>query len=189
MNEKEITIKVPAGKSAEWINGVLTLVDEPKKDDRPVTERIKTFEDALDELEVRAANGDNTAKMLYDDWYNVTTDSDDLIAFLKLRIICAVLNEGWEPQFTEGESRWYPWFFLYTDEELSCKSEEWKTSQALKMLRPHHTSYYCGIAYAGPASSASDIHTRIGSRICLKDEAIAEYCGKQFIDIWEDLIL
>lgn len=40
---KEITIPVPDGKRAEWINGVLTLVDEPKEDNRPVTERIKTL--------------------------------------------------------------------------------------------------------------------------------------------------
>ena len=39
---KEISIPVPDGKRAEWINGVLTLVDEQKVDNRPVTERIKT---------------------------------------------------------------------------------------------------------------------------------------------------
>lgn len=41
---KEITISVPDGKRAEWINGLLTLVDEPKKVDKsPVMERIKTL--------------------------------------------------------------------------------------------------------------------------------------------------
>ena len=40
----EIKIDVPAGKKAEWVNGVLTLVDETPKDNRPVTERVKTFE-------------------------------------------------------------------------------------------------------------------------------------------------
>ena len=39
---KEITISVPDGKRAEWINGV--LVDEPKKVDKPSEmERIKTL--------------------------------------------------------------------------------------------------------------------------------------------------
>ena len=46
----EIRIDVPAGKKAEWVNGVLTLVDETPKDNRPVTERVKTFEDAVREL-------------------------------------------------------------------------------------------------------------------------------------------
>ena len=39
---KEITIPVPDGKRAEWINGV--FVDKPKKVDKPsVMERIKTL--------------------------------------------------------------------------------------------------------------------------------------------------
>lgn len=39
---REITIPVPDGKRAEWINGV--FVDEPKKVDKsPVMERIKTL--------------------------------------------------------------------------------------------------------------------------------------------------
>lgn len=44
---KEITLQIPEGKKAEWINGVLTLVDEKKQD---ITERIKTFEDACQEI-------------------------------------------------------------------------------------------------------------------------------------------
>lgn len=44
MRTKKIEIEIPEGKKAEWINGVLTLVDESQKDNRPVTERIKTFE-------------------------------------------------------------------------------------------------------------------------------------------------
>ena len=44
---KEITLQIPEGKKAKWINGVLTLVDDKPKD---ITERIKTFEDACNEL-------------------------------------------------------------------------------------------------------------------------------------------
>ena len=47
---KEITIAVPDGKKAEWVNGVLTLIDEEVNDNRPVMERIKTFEDACKEI-------------------------------------------------------------------------------------------------------------------------------------------
>lgn len=31
---KKIEIEIPEGKRAEWINGVLTLVDEPEVDNR-----------------------------------------------------------------------------------------------------------------------------------------------------------
>lgn len=44
---KQITIEIPDGKEAKWVNGVLTLVDEKPKD---ITERIKTFHDAYCEL-------------------------------------------------------------------------------------------------------------------------------------------
>lgn len=154
----------------------------------PVEERIKTFDDACRELGenhpfVRAYNG--YAKNISEENKNDV----DVLAFLKLRIICAALNEGWEPQFTEDEWRWYPWFYLYTEEELSNKSEEWKTSHALKMLRPHYPSGYDGLACASSHYAPSASGTHFGSRLCLKSEALATYCGSQFIDVWADFIL
>ena len=154
----------------------------------PVEERIKTFDDACRELGenhpfVRAYNG--YSKNISEENKNDV----DVLAFLKLRIICDALNEGWEPQFTEDEWRWYPWFYLYTEEELSNKSEEWKTYHALKMLRPHHPSGYDGLAFAHSAYAPSNTTTNFGSSLCLKSEALATYCGSQFIDVWADFIL
>lgn len=156
---------------------------------RPVEERIKTFDDACREL------GENHLYVqMFKDIFEKSTVAganinSDVVAFLKLRIICAALNEGWEPQFTEDEWRLYPWFYLYTNEELSEKSEEWKTSRALKMLRPHHPSGYGGLAFANSSYAPSSSSTNIGSRLCLKSEALATYCGTQFIDVWADFIL
>lgn len=50
--KKKIEIEIPEGNVAEWkeINGVTTLVLVEEVDNRPVTERIKTFEDALNEV-------------------------------------------------------------------------------------------------------------------------------------------
>ena len=50
--------------------------------------------------------------------------SSDLVAYLKLRIITAALNEGWTPQFTEDEYRYFPWFWLYTKEEIAKMDKE-----------------------------------------------------------------
>lgn len=157
-------------------------------DNRPVTERIKSFEDALDELEVRAANGDNTAKMLYDDWHNVTTDSDDLIAFLKLRIVCAALNEGWKPQFKTEEWRYYPWFWLYTEQEIEDMDEDEKNDRRM-MNTGDYVTDYAGFASALSYRVPSDTYADIGSRLCLKTPELATYCGKQFIGIWADYLL
>lgn len=186
MNEKEITIKVPEGKRAEWINGVLTLVDEPKKDDRPVTERIKTFEDALDELEIRAANGDSTAEMLYDDWHNVTTDSDDLIAYLQLRIIIAALNEGWEPQFTKGETRWYFWFTLITKEEYDKLPNEDK--DRCVCLSSYYANAYGGLSCAYAIFAFSSSNAYCGARLAFRTRELAEYAGIQFIQEFVDFV-
>ena len=155
---------------------------------RPVEERIKTFDDACREL------GENHLYVqMFKDIFEKSTVAganinSDVVAFLKLRIICAALNEGWQPQFTEDEWRWYPWFYLYTDEELSEKSEEWKTSHALRMIGDRYHSDYVGIACA-PDRAPSNSYSTLGSRLCLKSEALATYCGTQFIDIWADFIL
>ena len=178
---KKVEIEIPVGKVVKWVDGVLTLVDEKPQD---VTERIKTFEDALDELEVRAANGDNKAKMLYDDWHNVTTDSDDLIAYLQLRIITAALNEGWEPQFTKGERRWYFWYDLITKEQYDKLSAD-KKCRVLGR-GGNFANAFCGLVCANAYFASSSSYTFHGSRLAFKSEKLAEYAGKLFIDIYAD---
>lgn len=116
MKSKKLEIEIPEGKTAVWRNGILTLIDEPEKD---VRKRIKTFEDACREIgiDAEAWNRDKISLGL----------EPDVLAFLKLRIIVKALNEGWEPQFTEDECRYYPWFILYTREEYNKLDEEEKS--------------------------------------------------------------
>ena len=178
-----------AGSNPEIQTLLRTLYgDAVEVDNRPVTERIKSFEDALVELEVRAVNGDNTAKMLYDDWHNVTTDSDDLIAFLKLRIVCAALNEGWEPKHTEDEVRYYPWHWLYTQDELNDMREEEKINRCMLPTGEYQTEY-AGFGCAGSDYAPSAAGAYFGSRLCLRSDELAVYCGKQFIKLWADFKL
>lgn len=85
---KTITIKIPAGKKAIWINNVLTLVDEKQPD---VIDRIKTFDDACREL-----GSDNPFVKHYRRvmvTLKGTEKTEDIEAFLMLRIITAALNE------------------------------------------------------------------------------------------------
>ncbi len=156
-------------------------------ENRPITERVKTFEDACREL-----GGEHQFVVAYDRYMvNVHDDSmqdTDIIAYLKLRIICTALNEGWEPQFTQDEWRLYPWFFLWTSEELEKEDEEWKPNRHLMSTDDFHTEY-AGFAFAFSCHEPSNCAARIGSCICLKNEALAEYCGKQFIELWADFNL
>lgn len=150
---------------------------------RPITERVKTFEDACREL-----GEDNHLVQQYrviEGNVDFTSDGHDIFTYLKLRIIAAALNEGWEPQFTEDEWRWYPWFTLWTEEELSEKSDEWKADRHL-ISTGDYSGDYAGFAYALSNYAPSATNTYIGSRLCFKSEALATYCGKQFISLWAD---
>ena len=97
-----------------------------KADNRPVTERIKTFEDAA------RAMGINDPEAWEDNYSNL---EPDILAYFKLRIICAALNEGWKPQFTENEWRYYPWFWLYTQDEIDNMDEDEKKRTLLDVNR------------------------------------------------------
>lgn len=86
---------------------------EAHTDNRPITERVKTFEDACREL-----GEDHPFVAIYRCNEDIDECSADIIAYLKLRIVCAALNEGWEQKLIEDECRWHPWHFLWTTEEL-----------------------------------------------------------------------
>lgn len=151
-----------------------------KADNRPVTERIKTFEDAMLEL--------GEEHPFVKEWHLGENLSPELEAYLQLRVICAALNEGWEPKFTEDESRWYPWFWLYTRDEIERMDEQQKQDRNL-MFTGDYITDYAGFAYASSSNAPSNTNTYFGSRLCLKSEALAVYCGKQFIDLWADFNL
>ncbi len=168
---------------------LLALLPELKEKDaqnganRPITERVKIFEDACREL------GENHklvyAYLCYADMESVDID---LLAYLKLRVITTALNEGWEPEFTEDEERWYPWFMLWTEEELSEKSDAWKADRHL-ISTGDYSGDWAGFASAHSHTAPSDTLTHFGSRLCFKSEALATYCGKQFISLWADFNL
>ena len=179
---KEITIQIPDGKRAEWVNGVLTLVEEQTKDNRPVTERIMTLDDAINEL------GDDHP--LVRQYYSVPSNEGlvDVLAYLSLRIIAAALNEGWEPLFTKDERRYYPYFFFYTQEEIDEMSEEEKS----KLWLFGGNSYdgaNCGLAGAASNSAWSASRSSISARLAVKSKDLAIHFGEQFKEIWADYIV
>ena len=183
---KKIEIEIPEGKVAEWkeINGVTTLVLTEEKDNRPITERIKTFEDARDEL------GDEHP-LVKEYWgvININLDiKQDLISYLKLRIICAALNEDWEPQFTTDEYHYYPWFNLYTQEEIDRMDEE-KKKKLWLFGGASSSGASCGIVYKDSISGYAQFCVDAPARLAVKSDELAVYFGKQFIDIWADYMI
>ena len=175
MNSKKIEIEVPNGKKPEWVNGVLTLVDEKPQN---VMERVKTFKDACNELGIE-----------HDKWVQDKKDlglEADVIAYLKLRIIAAALNEGWKPQFTTDEYRYFPWFYLYTQSEIDEMSEEEKSRVVYRSY--HNANAFGGVAFAYTNGGSSGTNAFIGSRLAFKTRELAEYAGRQFVEIWADYV-
>lgn len=149
-----------------------------------ITERVKTFKDACNVL------GDEHP-LVKEYWGVVNVDLDikqDLIAYLKLRIITAALNECWEPQFTEDECRYYPVFEFFTKNELNKMSDDKKGHVAIVSSAYYNSSAggYIACAYAGSVSSFS--FCNVGSRLNFKTRELAEYAGRQFITMYADFV-
>lgn len=189
---KKIEIEIPEGKVAEWkeINGVTTLVLTDEKDNRPVTERIKTFEDACNELGRMAEKGDDTAANLLSDYDSNCNNIlvKQTLATMKLSIIAHALNEGWQPQFTKEEYRYYTLFYIYTQEEIDNMDEEKK--KKLWRFRVYSINGSdCVLAYANSHCTWSNELPSLSVRIAVKSKELAEYFGNQFIDIWADYLI
>lgn len=149
---------------------------------KDIKERVKTFEDACEVL----GNDSQTVA----DYYALAdaVGSEDILAFAQLRVIAEALNEGWKPVF-DGESyRYYPWFYIYSKKEYEELDEEEK-AQCLVVGRSYNYSFaYGGLVYAFASHASSYSYTYHGSRLAFKTRELAEYCGKQFIDIWEKFL-
>lgn len=149
-----------------------------------VMERIKTFEDALNEL------GDKHPLVLQYrfNFNNEGGWTDDMYArefeaYLKLRIITAALNEGWTPQFTEDEHRYFPWFWLYTKEEI-VKMDKEERKKIVLFGGTANNGATAGFAFALSHNAPSSTLAYFGSRLCFKSSALAKYAGEQFAEIY-----
>jgi hypothetical protein len=115
-----------------------------------ITDRVKTFEDACYIV------GESYQDFLLD----TTNLSKDEIAYKKLKIITRALNEGWTPDWNNGnERKWFPWFRM------------------------------AGFGFGDTGCDFTRSATGVGSRLCFKSEELAEYAGKQFELIYKDLLV
>ena len=110
-----------------------------------------------------------------------------LIAYMKLSIITAALNEGWVPTFADDEYRWFPWFRYYTKEEIEEMSEEKKQKLGLVGAAASSGSLG-GLAYVDSYDGWANARPSVGSRLAYKTEELADYSGKQFKEIWADYV-
>lgn len=97
---KEFSDKIIA--QGDGITKVEIFINGEKKWEHhaiPVTERIKTYEDACRELDI---------PLMPERCEHMTEDE---MAYYSLKVITKALNEGWEPDWSNrNQGKWYPWF-------------------------------------------------------------------------------
>lgn len=180
--EKVIEVKVEDIKRAfdeandNVKNSILNLF--PKfKEAIPVTDRVKTFKDAC-----REVNIDPKLYMIM-----CEKEPADVIAYKKLRVICKALNEGWTPRFVEGEWRYYLYIHICSEDEIIRMSEEEKSRVVFRSNI--NTVAEGGFSCAVASYVSASVHTGFGSLLAFKTKELAEYAGRQFIDLWADFCL
>ena len=119
---------------------------------KDIKERIKTFDDVIREL------GDDPEE--FKNAISIMEEPDE-IAYVKLKLIAKALNEGWTPDWSNGEwDKWYPWF----------KMDDSSSAGRFSFVGADNQDSYSGV----------------GSRLCFKSKDLATYAGTQFLDIYKD---
>lgn len=178
----KILTNYPQISKEQVINEMTKAFGEEALKSQDIKERIKTFEDA-----VNAIGEDHPLVAQYKTINSAFKEADNnlhLFAYTRLAIIAEALNEGWRPEYTEDEYRYYPWFGLYTQEEYDDMNDEDK-----ECCRFVGRSSYSAYAFGGLVFAITVLRTRVrvsalGSRLAFKSRELAIYCGKQFIEIW-----
>ena len=137
--------KSPRKVMLENLFGIKTFQPEIK-------ERIKTFDDVLLELQIIPRDFAQQCEGL----------SKDEVAYRKIKLIVQAFNEGWTPDWTNGQwDKYYPWF---------------------KMGSPSGGGFSYDVCDGWRAVSG------VGSRLCFKSADLAKHAGKLFESIYKDFL-
>lgn len=178
----KILTNYPQISKEQVINEMTKAFGEEALKSQDIKERIKTFEDA-----VNAIGEDHPLVAQYKTINSAFKEADNnlhLFAYTRLAIIAEALNEGWRPEHTEDEYRYYPWFGLYTQEEYDDMDDEDKECCRFVGRSDNYAHASGGLVYAYANVGSAYSSTGFGSRLAFKSRELAIYCGKQFIEIW-----
>ena len=113
---------------------------------------IKTFEDACEALGITT----NSHTPIFDE-----DEAPDEIAYKKLKVIVAAINQGWVPDWTNSNQyKYYPYFNLSS-----------------------------GSGFSGHDYDDRYSYSHVGSRLCFESREKCLYAAEQFKDIYEDFFI
>ena len=178
----KILTNYPQISKEQVINEMTKAFGEEALKPQDIKDCIKTFEDAV------KAIGENHSLVAQFKAINNAFKEDDnnlhLFAYTRLTIIAEALNEGWRPEYTEDEYRYYPWFGLYTQEEYDEMDDDNKKRCRFVGRSDNNASANGGLVAASADGGSAFSGAGFGSRLAFKSRELAIYCGKQFIEIW-----
>ena len=156
---KETLVAVYGNCNAVGRKAIKEQLGERLSEILPVTDRVKTFNDAVEEL-----GEEHEAVKAYRavEWY-LRNQMSDIKAYLQLRIITAALNEGWEPQFVKGEYRWYGWYDLISKEDYEALSDEEKSRCVGRSYGNANANG--GLVYSNANNASSSSYAKHSSRL------------------------
>ena len=166
------------------------VFNQPQKREKsnlPVTERVKTFDDACHELGethplVQHLN------LVEHHLADHLDGMDDVLAYLKMRIVVAALNEGWTPDWgNKDERKWYPWFYILTEEEYNDLDDDAKCRVVGRALSVANAGG--GLVDSGASNVSSVSYTYSGARLAFKSKELAVYAGQQFGELWASFLI
>ena len=121
-----------------------------------IKDKVKSFEDACKVLDITPSAPVVTG---IPEKYQ-----KPLIANYQLMVIAEALNEGWTPDWSNGEwDKWHPWFNM--DDSSSAGR----------------------FSFLGSDDRRSS--SFVGSRLCFKSEELADYAGTQFLELYRELFV
>jgi len=111
---------------------------------KEITERVSCFDDILQELSIDKSEFEKSCKGL---------ESDE-VAYRKAKLVCKALNEGWVPDWTNGQyDKYFLWFKMGSSSGVCFAYNGY--------------GHWCTVSV-------------VGSHLCFKSSKLAEFAGKLF---------
>lgn len=118
-----------------------------------ITDRIKSYLDACAELGEEPLSESQLKSLGF---------TDDEIIYRKIKTITQALNEGWTPDWSDGnQKKWTPYFRMSSG----------------------------GFVFGGTYCVYSCAHAGYASLLCFKSGELAKYAGEQFTKLYSNFIL
>ena len=182
INENDVKAAFDAAKTDEMKNVLKALfckrTDAPSLDDHTT---IHSYEDALEALGEKSPNLEEMEK---------AGVPKHIIALIKLETISRALwGRTFQPTPDAEGNKWYyyPWFALWTKEEIEDRKDEFLKNGAL-LSGGAYSGASAGFGFLGAVTRSSTAHASLGFRLCQENETKAKYFGKEFIKLWAEYL-